>query len=153
MWLFLKLFLQTPSFEPQHKVLLKSDQMIYCNDKPSSLKLLFLHLWEWETLNVTFTYSRVTPANPLYSHNSCRAKEFPFYWKKEPENSVLKKVWLCTQSEIIWLTYDDFCQKCSVFHCSLVSNALDAFTPKNFNIFMGKKSKNLLLPLDTISSH
>lgn len=98
MWFFLKLFLRTSSFEPQHKVLLISDEMIYCSDKPSPLKLLFPHLWEWGVFNVTFIYNSFTPANSLYSKSIIFAVQkispssYDDYWKekKESDNSVLK---------------------------------------------------------------
>lgn len=151
MWLFLKLFLQTSSFEPQHKVLLISDEIIYCNDKLRPLKLLFPHLWEWGAFNVTYIYNSFTPANSLYSRSIIFAvqKISPSSYddyskKKESDNSVSKNK-MCGHAHNLksWSTYDDFCQGCSVFYHSFVSSSFDFFIPKNSDILMGKKVKIL----------
>lgn len=147
-WLFLKLSLQTPSFEPQHKVLLKSDQMVNCKDKASPLKLLFLHLWEWGPFNVTFIYI----GSPQLTHyipspqSLCKtiALHVMMITEKKRQSFKTQKVWSHTQPEVIQSTYDNFCQEYSLFYCRLVSSAFDFFIPKNSDIFIGIKAKIIL---------
>lgn len=98
------------------------------------------------------------------AYNFCSARESPFkswllFKKKRARQYSFNRqnVWSCTESEVLWLAYDDFCQECCVFYWSLFLIAFVFFIPKNYCTSWTKKkkkkkSKDLTLPSDTTPS-
>lgn len=82
------------------------------------------------------------------AYNFCSARESPFkswllFKKKRARQYSFNRqnVWSCTESEVLWLAYDDFCQECCVFYWSLFLIAFVFFIPKNYCTSWTKKKK------------
>lgn len=85
-----------PAFQPQHKVFMKSGEMIHCNDKSSPLKLLCLHLGELGAFHVVLIY-KFNSSESTYTASpsffQCKRIYFQIMMipeTKDPDNSYLK---------------------------------------------------------------